>query len=202
MGIQERKEREREERRNLILQAAEDIITREGLEGLSLRKIAERIEYSPAAVYHYFNNKEDILEQLLHRQYADLLRTMGALKETENPETKIADLGRRYIHWALKNPELYKVLIMSDSPHIVKGSSVLFRGATRERPAMRLLAETMKELTGREDEEVELAAQMVWVTTFGLIIRMITEETSPEQRRRLIDYHSEFTVKAVKAALA
>src|SRR5215208_5070860 len=60
MGIKERQERDREAVRRAILDAARDLFVREGFENVSIRKVAERIEYSPAAIYSYFPGKDDI----------------------------------------------------------------------------------------------------------------------------------------------
>jgi AcrR family transcriptional regulator len=60
MGIKERQERDRESVRRAILDAARDLFVAEGFSNVSIRKIAERIEYSPAAIYGYFPSKDDI----------------------------------------------------------------------------------------------------------------------------------------------
>src|SRR5258707_3943867 len=60
MGIKERQERDREAVRRSILDAARDLFVTEGYHNVSIRKIAERIEYSPAAIYGYFPSKGDI----------------------------------------------------------------------------------------------------------------------------------------------
>src|SRR6266851_2627430 len=60
MGIKERHERDREAIRRAILDAARDLFVNEGYQNVSIRKIAERIEYSPAAIYGYFPSKDDI----------------------------------------------------------------------------------------------------------------------------------------------
>src|SRR4051795_5226418 len=60
MGIKERQERDREAVRRAILDAARDLFVTEGFQNVSIRKIAERIEYSPAAIYGYFPSKDDI----------------------------------------------------------------------------------------------------------------------------------------------
>jgi AcrR family transcriptional regulator len=64
MGIKERHERDREAVRRAILDAARDLFVAEGFENVSIRKIAERIEYSPAAIYGYFPSKDDIFYAL------------------------------------------------------------------------------------------------------------------------------------------
>ncbi len=60
MGVKERQEREREAVARGILDAARDLFVAEGYHNVSIRKIAERIEYSPAAIYSYFPSKDDI----------------------------------------------------------------------------------------------------------------------------------------------
>src|SRR3954471_16699292 len=60
MGIKERQERDREAVRRAILEAARELFVTDGFNNVSIRKIAERIEYSPAAIYGYFPSKDDI----------------------------------------------------------------------------------------------------------------------------------------------
>src|SRR4026209_700411 len=64
MGIKERQERDREAVRRAILDAARELFVAEGFQNVSIRKIAERIEYSPAAIYGYFPSKDDIFFEL------------------------------------------------------------------------------------------------------------------------------------------
>lgn len=64
MGIKERQGRDREAVRRAILDAARDLFVSEGFANVSIRKIAERIEYSPAALYSYFTSKDDIFFSL------------------------------------------------------------------------------------------------------------------------------------------
>lgn len=69
MGIKERQERDRAEVRRAILDAARDLFESEGYANVSIRKIAERIEYSPAALYSYFPSKDDIFFALAHEGF-------------------------------------------------------------------------------------------------------------------------------------
>src|SRR5438094_9678203 len=64
MGIKERQERDREAVRRSILDAARELFVSEGYRNVSIRKIAEKIEYSPAALYGYFPSKDDIFYAL------------------------------------------------------------------------------------------------------------------------------------------
>ena len=73
MGVKERQEREREAVARAILDAARDLFVAEGYHNVSIRKIAERIEYSPAAIYSYFPSKDDIFFALAEEGFRLLL---------------------------------------------------------------------------------------------------------------------------------
>src|SRR4249919_2715224 len=99
MGIKERQERDREAVRRSILDAARELFVAEGYGNVSIRKIAERIEYSPAAIYGYFPSKDDIFfalaEEGFHLLYGE--RTQFAALETLPPLDRIrAIFGRLY----------------------------------------------------------------------------------------------------------
>ena len=87
MGIKERQERDREAVRRAILDAARDLFVSEGYQNVSIRKIAERIEYSPAAIYGYFPSKDDIFFALAEEGF----RLLGDPQRAE-PSTR----GRRH----------------------------------------------------------------------------------------------------------
>src|SRR5229473_249895 len=75
MGIKERQVRDREAVRRAILDAARDLFVTEGYQNVSIRKVAERIEYSPAAIYSYFPSKDDIFFALAEEGFRLLGKT-------------------------------------------------------------------------------------------------------------------------------
>jgi len=74
MGIQDRKERDRESMKARILDAAMALYQENGLESVSIRSIAERIEFSPATIYLYYRDKEDIFYGLYNLAFGSLLQ--------------------------------------------------------------------------------------------------------------------------------
>ena len=85
MGIKERQERDREAVRRGILDAARDLFVKEGFEHVSMRRIAELVEYSPAAIYGYFPSKDDIFFalaeegfRLLHNEHDSIAARRAA----------------------------------------------------------------------------------------------------------------------------
>ena len=81
MGLAERKERERKELRQQILDAARELFVHEGYENVSMRKIADKIEYSPAAIYTYFANKDEILDCLSEETFFHLHKRQRAVHD-------------------------------------------------------------------------------------------------------------------------
>ncbi|MDZ5017117.1 TetR family transcriptional regulator, partial [Clostridium perfringens] len=84
MTIEKRRDREIEEMRELILSAANEIIALEGFEKLSIRKIAKKIEYSPAIIYHYFNDKEEIINNLMLKGYKKIVSAISSAETKSN----------------------------------------------------------------------------------------------------------------------
>lgn len=192
MSIKERKEREREEMRELILNTATEIIAEEGIESLSIRKIASGIEYSPAIIYHYFKDKEDIIDQVMQRGYKKIIQGLASVPQSaECPEQRLKALMRAYINTALEMPEEYKNAQLSSSPGALAYTSSLFKGASGKKPALAILCRCLKDiLKEMQDDEIELTAQIITTATFGLIVRLITErDIDDNQKNRLIEHH-------------
>src|SRR2546430_15697200 len=119
MGIKERQERDREAVRRSILDAARDLFVTEGYEQVSIRKIAERIEYSPAAIYGYFPSKDDIFFALAEEGLR-LLGDPSAVRQ--NPQLKDAPpLDRlRAVFWRLyefsrEQPQYFALIFVDRS---------------------------------------------------------------------------------------
>ena len=86
MGITERREREREEVRRKILDAARDLFATEGYANVTMRKIAEAIEYSPTTIYGHFEDKDDLVDALCHEDFARLLAVFDEQTPTADPD--------------------------------------------------------------------------------------------------------------------
>lgn len=116
MGIVQRKEREKEEMRQLILDAALRLFREKGYDGVSIRNIAEAIEYSPATLYLYYKDKSEIFFALQYEAAAvkrDHLMPAAAL---ENPWERLIEFGRRYVDFGMRHPDLYDLLFITRAP--------------------------------------------------------------------------------------
>lgn len=185
-----RREREIEAMRELIISAAKEIIAKEGFDNLSIRKIANKIEYSPAIIYHYFKDKDEIMNQVMRNGY---MRIISAITKSADEDLKSSDklkrITRDYIEEALSMPDEFLAAQLNQSPYALKHTSSLYRGASKEKPALTALCKCLKEIyTNLDDEQIELKSQMIVVSTFGLIVKLVIEkDLDEEQRQRLIE---------------
>src|SRR5262245_29453903 len=115
MGIKERQERERETVRRAILDAARDLFVSEGYQNVSMRKIADRIEYSPAAIYGYFPSKDDIFFALADEGFQLLHETAA---RTPAPPDSVECLKSRmwsFYQFSRQHPEYFALMFMDRS---------------------------------------------------------------------------------------
>lgn len=111
MGSKERILRQKEETRSNILKAAREIVQEEGWQGLSMRKIADKIEYTAPIIYEYFSNKEAILQELTCKGFGILTKELLAAKdESEDPAVQLENMWLVYWNFARTNKEMYQLM--------------------------------------------------------------------------------------------
>src|SRR3954467_1907167 len=124
MGIKERQERDREAVRRSILDAARDLFVAEGFENVSIRKIAERIEYSPAAIYGYFPSKDDIFFALAEEGFHLLgqpLEGAAARHAALAPLDRIRATFWHLYEFSCEQPQYFALMFVDRSvPRIVR----------------------------------------------------------------------------------
>lgn len=199
MTIEDRREREKQKMKELILQNAARIIVEEGYEKLSIRKIASRIEYSPAIIYHYFSNKNEILSQVMKQGYQNLLTAISDDKAVSaEPGSRLKTMTRNYISSALDNSREFMAIQLNDSQEVLEFTSYLFENAAEEKTALKLLSQAVRELAGESvsDRDIELTSQIIAASTLGVVTRLILEKNIGEkQRNKIIDRFTEAIVR-------
>lgn len=116
MGVKERKERERKRVRGLILKAAMRLFVEEGYEHVTIRKIAEEIEYSPATIYLYFNDRDEILYTLHAEGFDKLYQRQQTVLAIKDPLERLLKHGEVYVSFGLENPEYYDLMFIMRGP--------------------------------------------------------------------------------------
>jgi AcrR family transcriptional regulator len=190
MGIAERKERQRAELREQILAVARRIVLDEGFDALTMRKIGDAIEYSPATIYLYFENREAIGRQLCAESFEHLITYMAPVAQISDPYERLRAVGRSYTRFGFENPEEYRLLFMTDSAFM----EALFppdHVTDPENPGERAFqfvvdAFRAAQAAGaiRPDGDPVALAEMVWTACHGVVSMALTcpraLETPPE----------------------
>ena len=116
MGISERKAKEKEELKALILEGARKLFLEKGIEQTTIRSIAKSINYSVGTVYVYYKDKDAILNDLHAMGFVELGKEMRPLSHVSDPIERLKALGKVYIHFALENPDMYDLMFLMNAP--------------------------------------------------------------------------------------
>ncbi len=191
MGIQERREREKREQRQKILDTALRIITKEGYPALSMRKLAEQIEYSPASIYLYFGSREQIATELGEAGFGELLQLLSAAIALQDPVEALHELGLAYVTYGIKNPEMYRLIFMGDSEYM----KAAFGRQTEESAGVKAyglfvdMAMRLQKAGVMKDAATVEFAELIGMTLHGIVSLQITcvglQLSPPEKLVRL-----------------
>ncbi|MEP7286709.1 MAG: TetR/AcrR family transcriptional regulator [Chloroflexota bacterium] len=170
MGVKERKDRERQQLKQNILDATRSIALHDGWQAVTIRKVADRIEYSPPTIYEHFASKEDILVELMRQGFQILFQELDKLRETTpDPEARLLAMAQVYWEFAWTYPDLYQVM------HGLGG--VPFCDEDRPLPieakqAFMITQETLQDLAARENLQIDNlhdSVHIIWATLHGLV---------------------------------
>ena len=171
MGITERREREREKVRGKILDAARQLFEAEGYENVTMRRVAEAIEYSPTTIYNHFEDKDDVVKACCEEDFTQLLGALSLQTPPSDPIEAIRQLGRAYAAFGQQYPNHYRFMFMTPNKnHDLEAESPGHRSFGLLRGAIeRAIA------AGRfRKVDADLAAQVLWSSLHGVVSLVIT----------------------------
>jgi AcrR family transcriptional regulator len=173
MGTQERRERERGKVRSLIMDTARKLFAAEGYEAVSMRRIADAIEYSPTAIYVYFRDKDALIRDLCREDFGRLAAISNRLAEISDPIERIRQLGHAYVRFAVKHPNHYRLMFMTPDKNVELDHADLDRRGNPDVDGYAFLLHAVREAfdAGRflpELKSPELIAQIFWAVPHGV----------------------------------
>ena len=117
MGVKERRARQKKFLRQEILDAASELFVREGYEDVSMRRIAEKIEYSPTTIYLHFRDKAELLEEVCEDLFARLSQVLAKISaQAGDPIERLKRGMLAYVRFGLENPHPYRAIFMMPVP--------------------------------------------------------------------------------------
>jgi AcrR family transcriptional regulator len=186
MASKDRIARLKEETRTNILDAALQIVKCEGWQALSMRKIADKIEYTAPIIYEYFANKDAILLELTRQGYLLLAKELKKAKgKYESPAEQLEAMWIEYWNFAFANKELYQVFGVSTSCSCEKVNELSESDLPWE-----LFSASIAELMQIEDLESEMVCRTYytfWSVVHGLIsINILGRSSSDDINRQVL----------------
>lgn len=180
MGTKERRDREREEIRTRILDTARELFVSEGYEAVTMRKIADRIEYSPTAIYFHFKDKEALLKEICQLDFYSLARELSTIPAGLDPIEKLRAIGLGYIRFGLEYPNHYRLMFMTPHPPVTQEDDDLVQHGNPESDAYASLRLILSEAVAKgrirpEMADVELLSQTMWGGVHGVISLQIAK---------------------------
>lgn len=171
MASTERRAREREATRSLIMDAAREMFAERGYEAVTMRAIAEKIEYTPTAIYHHFRDKEELLAEVCAQDFLALAREFKRLGAIGDPIERLFRTGRAYIRFALEHPNHYRTMFMTPLPQDHEKLRIERRNPDQD--AYGFLLGTIEEALAQGKfrpglDDPELLAQIFWAGVHGI----------------------------------
>jgi AcrR family transcriptional regulator len=177
MSAISRRQKHKDELRRIILDAARAIFVDQGYESFSMRKLAEKIEYSPGSIYLHFKNKEELFECLVEESFGRLLETLSDLENGQQWDDPVEELRKgmwAYVEFGLRNQSDYRFAFMltppmEKRPYKVHGSFDVLRSMVRR---------CVEEKCFRS-VDVETTSQAIWASIHGITSLLIQRPAFP-----------------------
>lgn len=206
MGTKERREREKLETRDKILDAARELFLAEGYDGVSMRQVAERIEYSPTAIYVHFADKQQLFRELCHADYARLAGVFQEFAKWPDPVERIRRTGAAYIEFGRRFPNHYKLMFMTSHLHAELDEQDCQLKGNPEVDAYAFLKRSVQEaidagLFRDELKDAELLSETLWAAVHGVISLEIAKHGDAWVEWRPLDQRTELMLEAVLRGL-
>lgn len=191
MGIKERKELEKQKMRKLILDNAMKLFLEKGFENITIRHIAEKIEYSPATIYLYFKDKDEIIYTLHREGFEKLYMWQQKILTIKDPLKRLHRHAEMYVSFALENPEYYDLMFIKRAP-FKKIKEMKCKDRMNWEIGMRsydLLKKNIEDCMKAgvfQNTNIDVAAFSLWSYVHGIVSLIIRDRCSmfPEEQMR------------------
>lgn len=185
-----------------ILDCAIEILKEEGIQGLSMRKISKRLDYTQGILYHYFKNKDELLAALTFQGYQGILQILQEVANPKlGPSQQLGVTLKAYMEGMLAQPDIFLIMMTSNDPCIYEQVNLLAEGIRERRESIQQLCMCIDMGVRCGEfacEHVERRAQSIWCATFGMIERLHKEQIQDPQKTRLIEEHIEMIVQSLE----
>jgi len=165
-------QQDREKLRASILDAARTLFVERGIDAVSMREIAKKINYSATTLYHHFADKEALLQAVCDEDFLKLASGMHQVMQLPDLIARIQALGKGYARFALQHPNHYRLMFMTPRAPCNPDITSIQQGNT-EQDAYAQLKLVVQDafdagLFRPEISDAELIAQTIWAGIHGV----------------------------------
>jgi AcrR family transcriptional regulator len=185
MGVKERKQRQRVEMKELILKAAHDLFLDKGFEEVSIRNIADEIEYSPATIYLYFKGKNEIFLSLHDQAFKAFNAFTIDIQKIKEPFKRLTALGERYIEFAIQHPQYYEMMFIIQAPMLCDENKEEWPEGAKALDGVEYLMAECKKAGYFKGQDVKVLAFVAWSHMHGICSLILRDRLKiyPEEER-------------------
>jgi AcrR family transcriptional regulator len=173
-----RRSRHREEARRAILDATEAILVEDGVEQFSIRKLATRCGYTAPTIYHYFRDKDGLIDALLEERFTRLLQRVRRVRAQDDPIDTMRELARAYLRFGLSNPTFYRLMMRGARD----GQERTVRAAEETRAIMMAPVQALAAQGRLYTDDIDAVNQSMWALLHGLTALRIGNPSYPLSR--------------------
>ena len=168
MGVKERKDRQKTEMRDAILSAALKLFSDDGYDNVTMRKIADEIEYSVGTIYLYYKDRDEIFFELHKLGFEEFYKRQLAVQGVKDPLQRLTDHGLAYIQFAIDQPLYYDLMFISRIPARTINKQHEWISGSRTYDMLKLNISQAKDAGHFKNVEVEVAAFSLWSFVHGI----------------------------------
>lgn len=201
MGISERRERDRHRVRTKILDGARELFAAEGYDAVTMRRIAEAIEYSPTTIYLYFKDKDALIRELCRADLGDLAQAFHAIAGEPDPIERLRRIGKCLVTFGTQQPNHYRLLFMSN--HLIEEEYMEEMGHGHpEKDGYAFLLGTILEAIEQQRFsahlcDAHLLAQAFWASVHGTVALHLSKSGDTWVEWRTLEETAEFIIESM-----
>lgn len=190
MGVKERKERDRQVMRETILESAHQLFIDKGFDDVSIRNIAEAIEYSPATIYLYFKDKNEIFYALHGEAFKKFNDFMSVLATVKDPFKRLIKMGEMYMEFTFKFPKYYDIMFIMQAPMDCDKNSDDWKEGENAHCQLENVVKDCQQNGYFKDKDFKTLSFLIWSTMHGmcsLALRDRMKIYEEAERSKMID---------------
>jgi AcrR family transcriptional regulator len=189
MGIKEKRDKFKIEFRQEILNAARELFIHDGYEKFSMRRLAEKIDYSPTTIYLYFTNKDDLLFAICEEVAEQFLARMRYIRSVQsNPYKALRQAMLYLVEFAFENPHQYKVFFLT-RPNVYGTQEEFMKGESMARNSYFEFRKIVQDCIGAgklRPIDIDVLTQVLATAPHGLIVMTLYRDSFPWADRKVL----------------